>query len=320
MLKIFRTDITLQIVIVIAVLVAMWLPGILQPVESYAADGGCLYLWLTGWLSPTAANIVGMALTLLGGILLVAMLHRSKMIHQGTFLPMLFFVVAMSLGRDHTTLTPFLLGSFFMIGCVGQLMITSTLLSPTLDKIFLAAALLSTATLFCTSMVVFLVPLMLCMFNYSLYTWRDWTMILLGIIAPYIPIEVYHLLSGRLFYENYLLYYQFTTLHFQWTAQATAWVMSLVFLLLLLVAWGKTAAIAQSSVVNFTKNTTAISIFLIGSILFGAYHTLIPLATPAYALPFAFACTTFFYDPKKKEWLWDLLLVVILAAAIAYNL
>ena len=97
--------------------------------------------------------------------------------------------------------------------------------------------------------------------------------------------------------------------------------MSGLFLLLALVAMGYTAMGNQSHGTNYTKNSFAILLFLVGSILHTlAYSGIVPTATQAFAVPFAFCATTFFYDEKKKEWIWNILLVLLLTAAAVYNL
>ena len=193
MLKIFRTDVFLQIVIILVVSVAMWVGVFIHPQPMPMVGGGQLYYWLTGMLTPLWGTIIAYVLVLLEGFLLNGILYRHKMIAQSTLLPMLFYVIAMSLGTP--TLTPILLGSLMLLIAIDQLMLTTTLLSLPLDKVFAAAAAIALATLFCPAMAVFFIPLIASMFNYSLYGWRDWTMFLLGLLAPYIILETIFFVS-----------------------------------------------------------------------------------------------------------------------------
>lgn len=106
MLKSFRNNnIIVQIIVVLAVAGLMWANSFAHPASTPALGGGSLYYWLTGALSPTAANILAFILMLAEGVLLTSILYRHKLIGQGTLLPLLFFVIAMSLGRP--MLSPF---------------------------------------------------------------------------------------------------------------------------------------------------------------------------------------------------------------------
>ena len=200
MLRIFRTNVVLQIFIILIVAVLMWIGVFIHPRPTPIEGGGQLYYWITGLLSPLASTIIAFVLVIVEGVLLNSMLYRHKMMTQSSLMPLLFYIVAMSIGRP--TLTPMLLGSLFLIIGMSQLMLTTTLLSLDLDKIFGASASIACATLFCPAMAVFLVPLIANMFNFSLYGWRDWTMLILGILAPYIVLETYYYMVDELFTET----------------------------------------------------------------------------------------------------------------------
>ena len=265
MLKIFRTNIFMQSVIIIVVSLVLWVGAFGHPQPMPMVGGGQLYYWLTGWLSPLAGAIIAYLLVVLGGFLLNGMLYRHKMITQNTLMPMLFYIIAMSLGSH--TLSPILLGSLLLLLAVDQLMLTNTLLSLPLNKIFGAAACIALATLFCPAMMVFFVPLLMCMFNYSLYGWRDWTMLILGILAPYILMETYFFLVDQMFYRNYLILYSFTDISLRVDADWIDWVGSSIFLLTLFVGMGAAFLNSQNRNINFKKNISSILLFLFGSFL-----------------------------------------------------
>lgn len=321
MLRVFRTDVYLQAVIIAVVAALLWVRAIVAPTTLLPDSGGSLFYLLFGWMPARAATVTALALVAVEGLMLNGMLYRNRMIGQNTLLPMLFFFLAMGLGPAQTGMTPLLAATLFLILCASQLMVSGTLLSLSIDKTFGAAASLSLATLFCPSTVVFLLPVMMCMVNYSLYSWRDWTMLLLGLAAPYIPLELYYYLSGDLFYQNYLLFYSLTDITLEASQSVTEWVMSGLFVLLALVALVHTAVDNQSHGTNYTKNSTAIMFFLVGGIAYSlAYGGVVPAATQAYAIPFAFCTMDLFYDEKKKEWIWNTLLILLLLAAAAYNI
>ncbi len=318
MLRIFRTNVVLQIFIILIVAVLMWIGVFIHPRPTPIEGGGQLYYWITGLLSPLASTIIAFVLVIVEGVLLNSMLYRHKMMTQSSLMPLLFYIVAMSIGRP--TLTPMLLGSLFLIIGMSQLMLTTTLLSLDLDKIFGASASIACATLFCPAMAVFLVPLIANMFNFSLYGWRDWTMLILGILAPYIVLETYYYMVDELFYRNYLILYGLTDINWSVGGSLIDWIGSLIFLLLFVVGFGSTVINGQNKTINFKKNLTAILLFTVGSILFTLYTHIFPIHTQAFAIPFALCTTLLFVDPKRDLWWQNLIFVLVIVAFVIWNL
>ena len=317
MLKIYRTNIFMQSVIIIVVSLVLWVGAFGHPQPMPMVGGGQLYYWLTGWLSPLAGAIIAYLLVVLGGFLLNGMLYRHKMITQNTLMPMLFYIIAMSLGSH--TLSPILLGSLLLLLAVDQLMLTNTLLSLPLNKIFGAAACIALATLFCPAMMVFFVPLLMCMFNYSLYGWRDWTMLILGILAPYILMETYFFLVDQMFYRNYLILYSFTDISLRVDADWIDWVGSSIFLLTLFVGMGAAFLNSQNRNINFKKNISSILLFLFGSFFYTLYTTIVPVPTQAFALPFACCATSLFIEPKRKELGSNIIFLLLIIVFIVWR-
>lgn len=318
MLKIFRTDIVTQAIIILIVSLLMWVGVFVHPQPIPIDGGGPIFYWMTSKLSPLAGAIIAYVLVLLQGFMLNSMLYRHKMISQNTLLPMFFYIMAMSLGTP--TLSPLLLGYTLLILAIGQMMLTTTLLSLTIDKTFAAAALMSVGTVFCPAMAVFFVPLIFNMFNYSLYSWRDWTMLILGICAPYILIETIYYVTDQMFYRNYLLIYDMTDISFVAKGNVAQWAMSIGYIVVLVLGLGAVMVNSQSSTVNFKMNNTAVMIFLMGGILYTAYSSFVPIDTQSYAAPFACCATALFAEPHRKENGRNVFFILIIIASITYNL
>lgn len=318
MLRIFRTDIFLQSIIILIVAGVMWFGAFADPQPLTMIGGGQLYYWLMGLLSPLVGTIIGLIFVLVEGFLLNSMLYRYKLISQSTLMPMLFYVIAMSVCTP--TLTPIVLGSLLLLLAVDQLMLDSTLLSLPLDKIFGAAACIGLATLFCPAMAVFFIPMVVTMINYSLYGWRDWTMLVLGALAPYILLETYFYLDDQLFYRNYLILYSITDLHLRFGGSWVEWVGSAIFLVTLLAGLGAASVNSQTRTINFKKNITTILLFILGSICYAIYTTIIPVPAQAYAIPFACCATSLFIEPKRKEFGSNLIFLLLISIFIAWSI
>lgn len=324
MLKYFKSNnIIVQTIVVLAITGLMWAPSFAHPRTSPVAGGGSLFYWLTGALSPTLSNVIAIVLMLAEGVLLTSILYRHKLIGQGSLLPLLFYVIAMSAGRP--ALTPVLLGSLFLLLATRQLLLTSTLLSIGLDKTFGAAACVGLATIICPTLMVFLIPLVISMFNYSLYSWRDWAMLVLGFLAPWIPIETYYWIVDELFYRNYLLLYTLTDFHLNVGGTAMQWAVSVVFLLLLLCGILRVIGMSRNRSINFNKNIATLLLFTIGSVALAGYNGLFPVATADYAIPLAGCITYLFIEVgssgmgRQSSNLWYNILFIVLILFFALS-
>ena len=318
MLKTFRTNIPLQIAIILVASALLWTKSFIHPQQAILEGGGDLYHFICGEMSPAVATIVAFVLVLAEGVLLNSILYRHKMITQSSLLPMLFYIIAMSIG--HPTLSPVIVGSLFLLIGIDQLLLTSTLLSVGLDKIFGGAACIALSSLFCPVMVVFLIPLVASMFNYSLYTWRDSTMLILGFLAPFILLETYYYVSDELFYRNYLLLYNLSDLRIQAGGSLVEWIVSIVFLLMLIVGMATALGGLQNRSINFSKNITTLLLFALGSVMLSFYTALFPVFTQGYAMPFACCSTYLFIEPKRKETVSNLVFVLLLLLFILTNM
>jgi len=320
MLKIFRKKPWLQSLIIAATGVLLWGRAFLNPPPLTTENGGPLFYWIIEAFSPIGAVIGAAVLVLAEGALFNAVLVKNKMINSGSLLPMLFFVVAMSLGQPQLTLTPMLAGTLFLVLCTNDILTTTSLVSLTLGKIFGAAGSIALASLFCPPMAVCLIALAAVMINYSLYSGRDWTMLVLGFLSPYLIVETYYFMTDQLFYRNFLLYCDITDLHLRIGGTAAEWVSSSLFLLLFVVSIAGALDRSQSSTSNYKKNLWALLLLVIGSAAFTAYSRLVPLPSQSFALPFATCSSILFLEPKRREWPWSLALVLVLAAFIICNL
>ena len=313
----FKTNMAAQTFVVLAVSAIMWLGSFIHPPLEPCEGGGHLFYWVAGLLSPTMRVVVGYVLMLAEGLMLTSMLYRHKMLPQSNMMPLLFYTLAMSVGQP--TLSPALVGSFFLLFSIDQLLLTSTLLSIGQDKIFYASLSVACATLFCPAMAVMILPLFTNMFNYSLYGWRDWTMLILGLLAPYIVMETWFFMNDELFYRNYLIYYGLTDVEINIDGNWMDWVASVAFSLVVVISIVTAMLGAQGQIATVSKNTTAILLFITGGLAMSFYSALLPVDTVAYAVPFAFGATMLFTGVRHERWIHTLLFVLLILIFVVWN-
>ena len=293
MLKIFRNNVVFQIVVILVVSIVMWSKAWVNPVGDFPEGGGSLFYWITGLMSPRVAAIVAWLLVIGEGVLLK---------------PLLLYVVAMSSGT--LTLTPMMVGMLFVLLGLQCFFLMGSQVTVSIDKIFGASASIGMAILLCPTMAVMVIPLVACMFSHSLYGWRDWTMLVLGLAAPFILIETYYFVCDELFYRNYLLVYALTD--FSWHARGglASGVISGVFVILLL--WGVlfVAGGGQSHSLSWNRNVTTVLLFAVGGVLHSAYTGIWPVDMQALSVPFACCTGMLLAEPRRKEFGMNAVFVV----------
>ena len=321
MLKTFRRNMVLQLIIIVATTVLFWLPALITGGTAgvHTFDGGPLYRLLAGWLPRRAAVIIGMLLVLTEGFILAKTLFNYKIIGQGTLLPMLLFTTAMSVGSDQLTLTPMLLGLLFIALAVDQQMINTSLLSLPIGKIFGASCLTALAALCWPPLAVFLLTIIFNMINYRQYHLNEWIMILLGFAAPFIIAETYFFLNDQLLYRNYLMMYSLLDVGITIGGTTTQWVASSLFAAVFIISLAASIMGLTSRTINFTKNVTAMILFLFGGLALAAYSRTLPVTPQVLAIPFAISGTMLLIEPKRNEWCWNLVILLVLATLIICN-
>lgn len=323
MVRLFRTNIVLQVIIIAAVSLLLWGRTLVGGGGVVAADGFApLYRPIYSLLNqvPMVASIIAFVLIVAEGFLLNALLYERKLIPTNTLLPCLLYVTAMCLTPNAMTLSPMVIINLLTILILRLLLLSSTLLTIPIEKIFGSAALIALASLFYLPAIVLLIPLLIIFIIYKLYSWRDWVVLLLGIAAPYILLFCHYFLSDKMTTMWGLLLsnlsdWNLTLLN----ASILEYVSCALFLAILLVSLTYLPSFASSTVVIFRKNSGVICSLFIGSILLTTYSGLYPVNTQPFSIPFAFSAATFFLTNKMKSWVGDILLSLLIIVDLIIN-
>lgn len=318
MIKIFRTNIIQQILIITLVALLMWVRVFVHQTPMPAGKS-ILYAPIYSLLSklPLLASILGFVLVVAEGFLFNALLYERKMIPSNTLLPTLVYIVAMSITDEMRTLSPIVISNIFIILTLRQLLLSSSLLSISTEKVFGAALLIAMATLFYTPAILFLVPLLIIFIIYQLYSWRDWVIMILGFLAPFVAIFTYFFIAGKMDGMMKLLVSEMTQLNFG-TVQTDIlqYAATLFFVLFLVVSLLYLPSIASNSVVAFRKNTAVIGVLTISSLALMPYYRIFPPNCQLFALPIAFSGSIFLLNVKGKEWIWNTMLTLWLVISV----
>ena len=327
MLKLFERNTVVQVILILVVTLLLWAGSLAHPQAPLpSAHYTPLYDLLCALnLSPLPATLLALALVLWAGFYLNFILSKANLLAQNNLLPTLLFVLAASAGKQE--LSPSLLAALVVVPIVGRLMLHGTLLTIPQNKIFATAALIGIASMFYLPSLVLLLAYLLIAINYRLYNWHDWTMLLLGLMAPWIPLWAFHFLADSLPGQFDQMLSSIGPLQFSvgpfTTLQAIAnSVLLAVFLVSLVVVLRR---MGEKTVV-WQRNSTTVMLITVAAVALLPLSQLFPVSLQFFAVPFAFSLShrlTLRRRPTPplahKSWrshLYDLLFLVTIIAAI----
>lgn len=327
MLKIFKNNMAFQALLILAVLILLWLRPLIAPPAMVAAPtDGILYTLLLPLFAnaPRTAVIIAMLLVLIEGVLLNILLSDTGLVPQTTLLPTLLYIVFFS--APATTLSPMIFVSGALILCAWQLSLKGTLLTIPTSRICSATAIIGLCSLFYLPALAIIASYLLVAVSYRLYNWRDITTMLLGFFAPYVLlVTILHLTNGLAgWWSSTTASLGHITMH----VIPTAWLpltanifLALLFAVSLFSLWFRLG----EHPVMWQKNASTEMLVSVGGIIMLFYSRLLPVDMTFFAIPFAL-CGTHFLMPsicrptasrsrKQRLWVYDMLLVLIIAAA-----
>ena len=330
MIKLFQRDMVVQVLLVVAALLLLWGRALLSPVPMDAGEHpALLYDLLCRWLAPVPrlAVATAMVLVLVEGIVLNLLLAGVGLVSQNSLLPTLLYIVATSTGD--LTLTPMILVCGIAIACLNPLVLRGSLPTITPSQICGATALLGIATLFYQPAVYLMVSYLLIASNYRLYNWKDWMLMILGFATPYVLLVLVLYLGDELASWWPSIPASLSAIHSPLAAShqplATFPTIAMAFLALVFI-WSLTGVASHRGErpVLWQRNASTVMLYTLGGIGMALYT--LPLQMTTFAIPFAF-CTYRMLSAdseahfgvgrrRRKAWIYDILLILILIAAL----
>ena len=327
MLKLFEKNTVFQVVFILVATALLWSGAIAdpQPMEPASHFAPLYDLLCSLSLSPTLCVVVAMLLVVLCGYFFNLMLTRVGLASQNSLLPTLLFVTAAS--ACETTLSPMLIASLIAIAVVNLLLLRSTLLTVAADKIFGAAALIGIASMVYLPSLTLIVAYLLIAINYRLYSWRDWMVFLLGLLAPYLTLWAVLLFTDGLIPSFNDIALDFASIDltlgtFTPLQAASNGFLVLVFAISLFIVWRR---LGEKTVV-WQKNATTLMLITLAAVAMLPLGQFFPVRLQFFAIPFAFCVTQRLglmphvsLATRRTNWrshLYDLLLILTVIAAI----
>lgn len=318
MLKIFNSNILVQLLIIVAVTMVLWMEAMvtgaaMQPSYYYSPLYDVVYGML--YSMPRVAVVVGMVCVVAQGAWFNITLSDFKLSGTNSLLPMLLYIVAMSWNRNALTITPMVLAMFPILVACRQLLSHGATQLP-VSKNFNAAFLVGIAAMCHLPMVGFVLPMLIVFILYKMYNWRDIAVSLLGLAAPYVALLTYAFLHDKLEYSCILMLHDLTTISTRVEHIATLpTVTNIIFVVVTLVALLGMVAGARDNMVHQRINNAVLCLPLL--VAFGALFNgvLFPPDTQALAIPFAFMTSQWLNTERRRNWINEVALWIILISA-----
>ena len=297
----------------------LWGPAFAVPVEMAGSDSysplyDLLYDLLNGL--PRVATAISLLLAVGEGLWLNMLLYDRKLIPQNTLLPMLVYVTAMGGVPGGQTLTPMVTVNLFAIIAISQLLPHGGL-TIELNRILGASTSVALASLCYLPSLLMLLPVLIIFTIYKMYRWRDWTALLLGLLAPYIVVGTCHYMTERMYYVQYRMRYELANIGFEWdwtnTFGTYASVALAVFFLLGVMA---TANYFADQMTLTRKNANSVLMMALGGVAMMMYSRFMPFDMQLVAPTMALGCTTFVLPQHRRDWVFGLVLLTFLIVSL----
>lgn len=326
MLKLFARNTVVQVIVILAVTALLWAQAFADP-QPMTPSGhfSPLYDLLCSIApTPTLATAIAMILVVSGGFFFNLILAQARLVSQNSLLPTLLFIVIMSAGTP--ALSPSLLAALLTISILNMLLLRSTLLAVSTDKIFGTAALIGIASMLYLPSITLVAAYLLVAVNYRLYGWREWMVFLLGLLAPYLLLWSVQLFTDSLVPGFRQMGEDFSNISLtvgdSTTLQAIANIVLLTaFAVSLFVLWSR----LREKPIVWQKNATTIMLLTVSAVVMLPFSQLFPVDLKFFALPFTFCLCQRLSLPRRtsrpgrSSWrslLFDLLFILIIVAAI----
>jgi len=160
-----------------------------EPANGYLTPGyALLYKWFSGYKSISL--IIALLLVISSAFIFNSALVRSDLVPKNSLIPAFVLIITFSADPTNMYLQPSLIVSVFIIFTLIYIFSIYTR-EEAYEEIFYAAMLISIASFFHFHAIFILLFIFLTFIVYRIYFWREWTIVVLGFITPYILIGTY---------------------------------------------------------------------------------------------------------------------------------
>ncbi len=220
MLALFRTNQFVANILLVFYAFIVRLASFLVPPQAVESGGNVLFESFFYWVVPqsTSTAILSLLLVCFQALLVNIILSRHRMSNELTLLPGMFYVFLASCFPEFLYLSPALVATTFYLLALSEMFDTYKNYSAA-GKIFNIGLWMGIASLFYSSMLVYLLLALIGLRSLRAFRFREQLILLCGFIAPYFLAFVYFFVNDQqqFFWQTQFAEgFKFFDFEFQW--------------------------------------------------------------------------------------------------------
>jgi len=325
LIQLFRKSYLLQYILLLLLTIILWIGAFIQPFEIPIVTKPLLtpgYSLLMGILQGNVLLrvIIAMILVISGALLFNYALTKFDLVPKNTLVPAMVYIVLLSYSPSLLALHPVAIPVLLMLLVLYFLFQVYTE-EEAFAPIFNIGFLIGISSMFYFPSIFFILFIWLTFIVYRLYSWREWTIPITGIITPYLFLFTYYFLTDSLepAYLAYAAYFSKITI-FQFSFDFSILNYIITSLVILFSIWAGVLLLSniQEKIISLRKRywtiyyLLAIAIFTyIFSDIFFKWHQVFSLIPASVFLAYTFS--------QLKNLRWIEILWGILFSLIAIN-
>jgi len=196
LVKLFNKSYILQYVLIIITGAVLWLGAFIHPAElvlnpDHLISPGKVFIQ---WVSPgslVVSTVIAFLLMLSGAFLLNYIVTKNNIFPKNSLVPALIYIILMSHNPEMLWLNPALFTVIFILLVLDKIFLTYNR-SEDYESIYLMGFLISIASFFYIPAIFLVFFIWFTFLAYRLSFWREWIIVLFGLMTPYLFLWTYY--------------------------------------------------------------------------------------------------------------------------------
>ncbi|MCC6691451.1 MAG: hypothetical protein IT235_07955 [Bacteroidia bacterium] len=198
LVRFFRLHQPILLIVIPLIAALLWIPAFLYPIVPDIKYAMPLYEWVVRLLLHHAwlLSVVAYVLIVIQAFLFNYITDKFELIGKSSYLPALMYVIFTSFSRDLLLLHPMLFANIFILLTLNHVLNMYRLPSAQ-PQSFNAGFMVAVASLFYFPAAFLLLFVFISIIILRPFFWREWVIVILGFLLPYIYINTwYFLING----------------------------------------------------------------------------------------------------------------------------
>ena len=268
---------------------------------------------------PHVAAILGLLLTIVEGYLLNRLLYNKGLTPLNTLLPTLLYTILMGVGVEANGLTPAVVTNLWLLLALNSMMPKENMIMQE-NSIFNTTMWFSMATITWIPALYAAIPIIVGLLTYKVYKGREWSVALLGFLAPIIIVATTLFLIDRLDMATNYAVSSIANLHIYSDIDTLSITQATLFALMALIVTVSTISNLFRNTIPQRKHGMVIVSLLVYSVAALFYSKLMPINAQPFAITVATTGSIYLLERKRKLWIYDIFLVILFILSLLSSL